>query len=79
MSDTVKAALIVLIGLILAGFLSGGIYQVTTLSRGAGDGVVADAYRVNRFTGEVVAILNINSFRVRTPAETAEFRSKKSN
>jgi hypothetical protein len=73
MSDTVKAALIVAVGLALAAFLNGGIYQIVVA--GAGSGGSSDqagenmfrAYRLNRFTGEMQVVLEPPPVMFRVP------------
>ncbi len=73
MSDTVKAAVVVVVGLALAAFLNGGAYQV--VSAGAGGGGSQDlkgdteiwAYRLNRLTGEVVAFKTAGGNMIRIP------------
>lgn len=60
MSDIVKSALIILVGLIIASFLSGGVYQIVIASAGSGGSrdttgdVTFAAFRLNRFTGQVM-------------------------
>jgi len=57
----VRWATVLAIGIILAAFLHGGIYQVVIAgagSGGGGEGISGDygfnAYRLNRFTGDMV-------------------------
>jgi hypothetical protein len=46
MSDTLKAVVILVIGLVFAAILNGGIYQIVVASDNPG-------YRLNRLTGSV--------------------------
>jgi len=63
MSEAIKAILIGAMGLIVAAVLNGGIYQI--VATGAGSGGSQDisgdttiwAYRLSRFTGDVVPFL----------------------
>jgi len=50
MADSVKAALIIAVGLMLGGLLNGGVYTTTTMGPGV-------PVRVNRFTGEAQVAL----------------------
>jgi hypothetical protein len=66
MSESVKAALIVAIGLVLGAFLNGGIYEVV----GAGAGNAPWSYRLNRFTGEIMSIaISQQMVRILPPRE----------
>ncbi len=51
-----RSAIVIGLGLILAAFAHGGVYQMVIAGSGGGDeGITGDvrAYRVNRFTGEI--------------------------
>jgi hypothetical protein len=61
MSRTVKAALILTVALIVAAILNGGIYQIAV----TGSGVEAIAYRLNRFTGEITAVVQFRYITIR--------------
>jgi hypothetical protein len=53
MSSSVKAALILAVGLIAAGILNGGIYKIVESHQGD---LLTVTYRLNRLTGDVMAI-----------------------
>jgi hypothetical protein len=57
--------LILAAGLILAAFLNGGVYQI-----------VGGAYRLNRFTGEVMVISGNRMVKVEPPYRTPWFRKE---
>jgi hypothetical protein len=61
MSRAVKVALILAGGLIVAAILNGGIYQIAA----TGTGVEAIAYRLNRFTGEITAVVQWRYITIR--------------
>ena len=46
-----------MVGLVLAAFVHGGLYQIVIAgSEGGGEGIAGsiEAYRMNRFTGEII-------------------------
>ncbi|MBI4258403.1 MAG: hypothetical protein HY619_05565 [Thaumarchaeota archaeon] len=87
MSDIVKSALLVVIGVVLAAFLNGGIYQIVGASVGGAEPNYRApiwGYRLNRFTGEVMAISGAEAM-IRVPVNeriskrVQERASEKSN
>ena len=69
MSDKTKVALILAGALLFAAFLNGGIYQIVA-QRFSDD--MAIAYRLNRFTGEVTAVIGWHYVPIKAlPSPTA--------
>ena len=76
MKDNARAALILALGLSLAGLLNGGIYQIVEAGGGSGSqNPMGDppflAYRLNRFTGDVALIGRDVMLPVRPRATTS--------
>lgn len=76
MSDVIKASLVFAIGVCLAAILHGGVYQMVAVGAGSGgsNDISGDteiwAYRLNRFTGEVVPFTKM----VRAPLREPQIR-----
>ena len=63
MKESARAAVILSIGLMVAGFLSGGVYSLSVATDKDG---IEYAYRLNRLTGSVSRIVGNTMFNIRT-------------
>lgn len=64
---SIRAAIILAVGLLLAALAHGGVYETVTPAGGQSDSGTPSFYRVNKFTGSTVLCSGLTCFAVERP------------